>query len=474
MIAKILSSTSTFNGVSYNTTKIDKAKGELMAVKNFGILSDDVTLNQEEVKDYLKKHSSVNKRVKEKQFHATISCKGKEYDKHQLTDIAHKWIDKMGYGKNPYVIIYHNDTDNNHVHIVSSRIGTDGKKINNSNDRYRSVSYINEIVKEYLDEKQQTAKNDFSDYTVTSLAQFKLLYENVGYSVKENDDTLFFYKVGEEEISFSKPELTKRIAESKDDQKRIDQLKAILKKYHADFNNHLEPVYRKLSGGRQGELIGYKSDMTDFLREKFGLQVVFHFKDDKPPYGYTIIDHAKKNVFKGGSIMKLAAFLERGEQNTKEKYQSSRASRIKGFNTDSKEFVDALAKRFKIPVYQVPLSDRKISQQEKDYFRQLLSYYLKHHSLHSLNEIGMEHVRDKGKHFIIDQGSKTIMRAEDVLSKERMQDLDRDREHELEQESVQSQDNAVASEVISGIAGLLSGSSAAKSEDPKKKKKRKR
>ena len=38
MIVKILSSSASFDGVSYNTGKINKGKGELMKVKNFGAL----------------------------------------------------------------------------------------------------------------------------------------------------------------------------------------------------------------------------------------------------------------------------------------------------------------------------------------------------------------------------------------------------------------------------------------------------
>ena len=107
MRVKILSSTSSFNGVTYNTNKTQNEKGELTRLRNFGYLQDTKDVGPIEVKNYLMAHSNRNTLVKDKQFHALISCKGRAYSKEELTDIAHEWIDKMGYGDNPFLIVFH-------------------------------------------------------------------------------------------------------------------------------------------------------------------------------------------------------------------------------------------------------------------------------------------------------------------------------------------------------------------------------
>lgn len=75
MRVKILSSASSFNGVTYNTNKTQNEKGELTRLRNFGYLQDTKDVGPNEVKNYLITHSNRNALVKDKQFHAMISCK---------------------------------------------------------------------------------------------------------------------------------------------------------------------------------------------------------------------------------------------------------------------------------------------------------------------------------------------------------------------------------------------------------------
>lgn len=126
MIVKILSASKSFSGVEYNDKKIEKGKGELMAMKNFPSFINEES-SPRTVKDYLKTISKSNK-VKKPQFHAVISTKFQEHSKEELTIIAEEFMQEMKYGQQPYILIFHNDTENNHIHIVSTRVDKKNEK----------------------------------------------------------------------------------------------------------------------------------------------------------------------------------------------------------------------------------------------------------------------------------------------------------------------------------------------------------
>jgi hypothetical protein len=63
----------------------------------------------------------------------------------------------------------------------------------------------------------------------------------------------------------------------------------------------------------------WTSEATEKLKQSLGIEVVFHHKEDKPPFGYTIIDHPNQTVYKGSEVLKLKDFLSLEEINQQEK-----------------------------------------------------------------------------------------------------------------------------------------------------------
>lgn len=334
MRAKILSSTSTFNGVDYNTDKTNNGKGELTRLRNFGYLQDSKGVTPAEVKNFLTAHSNRNSIVKEKQFHAVISCKGREYSKEQLTDIAHEWIDKMGYGSNPFLIVFHKDTANNHVHIVSSRIDKEGKKINDSFERIKAQEAINEIMR--LNPKYEAGKavEKLKQFHFSTKAQGMMILENLGFKLRERDDQLELIKYGSVQGSIPMSQIQQKIHSYELDKSRSNQLKAILDKYSKFYHANPIPLFEPVRGNKKPIPMGYRSDLGDFLKDKFGVELKFHGKDGKSPYGYSIIDYSSRTIFKGGEVFPLKNLLEQeGERKayqSMEKRQAAQIDRIGG------------------------------------------------------------------------------------------------------------------------------------------------
>lgn len=310
MVVKIFDSNSSFNGVSYNTNKMEKDKGELMKTENFGYLQDIPNVMPEEYKNYLRAHSNTNSVVQDKQLHLTLSGKGREYNKNQLTDMADAFMKEMGYGDNPYMVVFHNDTANNHVHIVSSRINSEGKKINDSFEYKRAQAVMQKIINNNIGYSTIDLVQKSFDYSISTVAQLKMLFEQNGYSVSYDDKAMTLRKYDDVQQVISMEKVNALIADSKKDNSRTVQLKAIINKYKGRADATVSVVYEPSKYQNVKKPIGYTSDLAKVLKDKLGLDIVYHGKKGLPPYGYSIIDHTNKTVFKGGEIMPLKDFID--------------------------------------------------------------------------------------------------------------------------------------------------------------------
>ena len=67
----------------------------------------------------------------------------------QLTEIAREYMERMGFGQQPYYVFKHRDIDREHIHIVSVRLRDDGSIISDSQDRPRSKAILQDIERRY-------------------------------------------------------------------------------------------------------------------------------------------------------------------------------------------------------------------------------------------------------------------------------------------------------------------------------------
>lgn len=294
MIATILPGGSNFHAVLYNERKVAKGNARLIEMKNFGILEDIDTFGKptpEELRSYLQTYSARNGRIRQTQFHLAISCKGHEMTEEELLDFAHAYLDEMGYGQDgqPLLVYAHRDTDNNHIHIVTSRVAPDGSKINDSQERIRSQKAIDKILNQDARKKCEKDMEKAKGYSYTSMAQFKALLSSLGYESYVKEGTLYIKRQGTVQMKVPVSEIEESFSERRRDRKRQRETKAILLKYR-DINSDIK---------------GLKSD----LKKNFGIDLVFFGRKDKP-YGYIIIDHHNRQVLHGGHVLKLELLLD--------------------------------------------------------------------------------------------------------------------------------------------------------------------
>lgn len=66
-----------------------------------------------------------------------------------IVELVKEMMDQLGYGDNPYRIYKHTDIEREHYHVVSTRIGQDGKKISDSFENKRINAIAEKLAKKY-------------------------------------------------------------------------------------------------------------------------------------------------------------------------------------------------------------------------------------------------------------------------------------------------------------------------------------
>lgn len=324
MIIKVMAAAgSSFPGVDYNDKKIGKGSGELMLMKNFPSFINESS-NKKHVRNYLRAISIGNTKILKPQFHATISTKFQEHSEEELTKIAESFMDEMGYGKQPFTVVFHNDTDNNHVHLVTTRVDkTTGKKINDSYEKLKSQKALAQVMEKIYGLNEDEKLSKLLNYKISSLSQLEIVLERSGYKLiknKQDENALDILKNGVKQKTLNGNQI---IFDNQKNDNRRKQIKAILSKYKEIYSNKVfkvEDNRRKRSMLPEEKLseienhlkmkIEFESELQKKLKDIFGIDIIFHQKEDLKPFGYTLIDHKAGKVYKGSEIMKMNELFE--------------------------------------------------------------------------------------------------------------------------------------------------------------------
>jgi len=74
---------------------------------------------------------------------------GEHLDDNTFLKISEEYMENMGYGEQPYVVVRHSDTKHEHVHIVSTIVKEDGKVLEIFNSHKRSMATRQHLERKY-------------------------------------------------------------------------------------------------------------------------------------------------------------------------------------------------------------------------------------------------------------------------------------------------------------------------------------
>ncbi|KKO89141.1 relaxase [Sphingobacterium sp. Ag1] len=332
MIAKIAHGSKIYGALLYNHQKVLQNTGKILSLNNM-LESPDGTYTTGQLLSSFLPYLAANRKTEKTAIHISINPDPNDLvSDEEFITIAKEYIERLGYGDQPFVIFKHHDIDRTHIHIVSTSVDKNGIKIPDSFEKKRSMEICRDIEKKYkltpANEKQITDENTiFSpvDHTkgniksqLATVVRYLPKYYNFlnlgGYNA-----LLSLFNISVESV---KKEYNGEIKEGliyfaldKYGEKVSNPFKASLFGKHAGLSalrSHFEKS-KEGSGDVKAKTVQMiaqalnltfdEKDFKDYLTQH-GINTIMRRNEQGRLYGITFVDHNTRNVFNGSHLGK--------------------------------------------------------------------------------------------------------------------------------------------------------------------------
>lgn len=336
MVAVIKTGHSIQRILNYNENKVKEGIAECISAANFPMDVEQLSFNNK--LNRLLNQVALNENVTRNSVHVSLNFDPSEkVSNEQLKDIPNTYMQKIGFGEQPYLVYQHFDAGHPHIHIVSVKVRADGSRIDTQNiGRNQSEKARKEIEIAY---GLVRAENMKKEYEIKSAYTQKVQYgksESRRAIANVLDAILNTYKYT------SLPELNAILkqynvmADRGSESSRVYQYQGLLYRILDDKGNsigvpikassfynkptlkYLEERFPVNEAARQSHKARVKNTIDlAFLKqprqslesliktlEKEGINTVIRHNADGIIYGLTYVDHRTKCVFNGSVIGK--------------------------------------------------------------------------------------------------------------------------------------------------------------------------
>lgn len=355
MVVRIKSPHSLQRALNYNEKKVQKGQAECIHAGNYLLNPEQMNIYQKmERLQYL---ISQNERAKKSNtLHISLNFDPSEkLSREKLTEIAQVYMEKIGFEQQPFLVYQHNDAGHPHLHIVTTNIQSDGKRIDTYNiGRNQSEKARKEIerafglviaqrktmeqatgIKPVQVQKVQYGKSEtrrsitnvlnavLNHFKYTSLAELNAILKQYNVLADRGNEKGVIYKTNG---------LLYRLLDDKGNKIGVPikacmiyskpTLKSLKKKFEENELTR-QPDKKKLKAAIDWTLAKKPADLEKLITalQKEKIQTILRQNKDGLIYGITFIDYRTKSVFNGSdlgkqySIAGLQQKLSEREQN---------------------------------------------------------------------------------------------------------------------------------------------------------------
>ncbi|MBZ4190788.1 MULTISPECIES: conjugal transfer protein MobB [Bacteroidota] len=334
MIAKIGKGENLYGAISYNQKKIDSENGQVLLLNKIPETLDN-TYSASYLHQRFEPYLSANIRTEKPVRH--ISLNPDPADKvsdAQFMEMAQEYMERMGYGKQPYIVYKHNDIERTHIHIVTICVGIDGKKISDSYDHPQSMAICRDLEQKYklipATEKQRTGNEqafrpvDYIAGDVKSQIASVVRYLPKYYqyqSIGAYNALLSLFNITAEEVKGELHGQPKNglvyFALNEPGEKASNPFKSSLFGKHAgldELQNHFAEAKKKMKTDPARAILKNTieaamhtaTNEADFKKQLIeqGINTVVRRNDGGRIYGMTFVDHESRTVWNGSALDK--------------------------------------------------------------------------------------------------------------------------------------------------------------------------
>lgn len=150
MVVRITSPHSLQRALNYNEQKCQKEKAVCLFAGNYLLEAKQMNFHQkmERMQDLIARNE---RSKKSNTLHISLNFDPSEkFSGDKLTQIARAYMEKIGFGSQPYLVYQHHDAGHPHIHILTTSIQPDGKRIDTYNiGRNQSENARKELEKSF-------------------------------------------------------------------------------------------------------------------------------------------------------------------------------------------------------------------------------------------------------------------------------------------------------------------------------------